>query len=90
MSRFMLTIVEQQQELLQVMYGVFFIGPEIGRRIVCPEHFADPTIRHYLAYVGREAAACATIMPSSRVSTSSDRSTLVIFPSRTGPTTIKS
>jgi GNAT superfamily N-acetyltransferase len=53
---------EQQQELLQVMYGVFFIGPEIGRRIVSPEHFADPTIRHYLAYVGREAAACATIM----------------------------
>ncbi len=58
---------EQQHELLEVLYGVFFMGPEIARRIVRPEHFVDPSIRHYLAYVGREPAACATIMLDAHI-----------------------
>jgi hypothetical protein len=27
------------------------MGPEIGRCAVRPEHFSDPSIRHYLAYI---------------------------------------
>jgi GNAT superfamily N-acetyltransferase len=57
---------EHQHRLLHVLYSVFFMGPEIGRCIVRAEHFDDPTIRHYLAYVGGEAAACATITLSSK------------------------
>ena len=53
---------EQQRDLLKVLYGAFFMGPEIGRCAVRTEHFSDPAIRHYLAYVDGEAAACATII----------------------------
>jgi GNAT superfamily N-acetyltransferase len=55
---------EHRHELLRVLYSVFFIGPETGRSIVRDEHFSDPTIRHYLAYLGEDedAAACATIL----------------------------
>ena len=63
-ARIVRACIEQQQELLQVLYGVFFMGPELGRRIVCPDHFADSNIRHYLAYIGCDAVACATILLS--------------------------
>jgi GNAT superfamily N-acetyltransferase len=53
---------DQQKELLQVLYGAFFMGPEIGRCIVQPDHFDDPHIRHYLALVDGEPAACVTIL----------------------------
>lgn len=53
---------EQQQTLLDVLYGTFFMGPEIGRCAVRAEQFSDPSIRHYLAYVQDDVAACATIM----------------------------
>ena len=53
---------EHQQELLEVLYSAFFMGPEVGRCAMRPEHFADPTIRHYLAYINGEAAACATVI----------------------------
>ncbi len=52
----------EQQELLQVLYGAFFMGPEIGRCIVQPDHFDDPSIRHYLAFVDGEAAASTTVL----------------------------
>jgi hypothetical protein len=64
-ARIVRVCAEQQQELLQVLYGVFFMGPELGRRIVCPDHFVDPNIRHYLAYIGPDPVACATVMVSS-------------------------
>ncbi len=54
--------VALKQELLDVLYGTFFMGPEIGRCAVRNEHFSDPSIRHYLAYVQSEVAACATIL----------------------------
>jgi GNAT superfamily N-acetyltransferase len=52
----------RMQYLLNVLYGAFFMGPEIGRCAVQPDHFSNPTIRHYLAYVQGEVAACATIV----------------------------
>jgi GNAT superfamily N-acetyltransferase len=52
----------QQQEFLHILYSTFFMGPEIGRCAVRAEHFEDDTVRHYLAYVNGEAAACATIL----------------------------
>ena len=58
---------EHRHELLRVLYGVFFIGPETARSVVREEHFSDPTIRHYLAYVDQDAAACATIMITDSV-----------------------
>src|ERR1041385_7740702 len=54
--------INLQQELLDVLYGTFFMGPEIGRCAVRPQHFSDPSIRHYLAYVRSEVAGCATIL----------------------------
>ncbi len=53
--------------ILQVLYSAFFIGPEVGRSIIRPEHFTDPTIRHYLAYVDDEPAACATVLLNNSV-----------------------
>lgn len=53
---------EHQQDLLEVLYSAFFMGPEVGRSAVRVEHFADPTLRHYLAYVNGEVAGCATII----------------------------
>jgi GNAT superfamily N-acetyltransferase len=53
---------DRQKELLQVLYGAFFMGPEIGRCIVRPAHFDDPEIRHYLAYVDGDPAASVTIL----------------------------
>lgn len=53
---------EQQDDLLSVLYNTFFMGPELGHSVVRPEHFSDPTIRHYLAYVDGEAAACVTLL----------------------------
>jgi GNAT superfamily N-acetyltransferase len=53
---------QEQDDLLGVLYKAFFMGPEVGRCIVRSEHFSDPTVRHYLAYVEGEPAACATIM----------------------------
>jgi GNAT superfamily N-acetyltransferase len=53
---------EQQSTLMSVLYGTFFIGAEAAHCVVRLEHFQDPTIRHYLAYVEDEPAACATIM----------------------------
>jgi GNAT superfamily N-acetyltransferase len=61
-ARIIRACIDDQQTLLQVLYGVFFIGPEVGRCAVRPEHFSDPTIRHYLAYVGGEVAGCATLL----------------------------
>jgi GNAT superfamily N-acetyltransferase len=66
-ARIVRACADQQQELLQVLYGVFFMGPEIGRRIVSADHFGDPLIRHYLAYVGHDVAACATILLSNGI-----------------------
>jgi GNAT superfamily N-acetyltransferase len=66
-ARIVRACLEQRHELLGVMYGVFFIGPETGRTVVREEHFSDPTIRHYLAYVDEDAAACATVMVSDSV-----------------------
>jgi GNAT superfamily N-acetyltransferase len=57
-----LVTIEHQQELLDVLYGTFFMGPEIGRCAVRIEHFSDPSIRHYLAYVHGDVAGCATIL----------------------------
>lgn len=54
--------MEHQDQLKEILMTTFFIGPEACRCVVRPEHFSDPTIRHYLAFVNGEAAACATIM----------------------------
>ena len=54
--------VDQQQVLLDVLYATFFLGPELGRCAVRADHFSDPTIRHYLAYVEGKVAACATVL----------------------------
>jgi GNAT superfamily N-acetyltransferase len=54
--------IDRQQELLEVLYGTFFMGPEIGRCAVRTEHFSDPSIRHYLAYIHGEVVGCATIL----------------------------
>ncbi len=53
---------EHQQTLLDVLYATFFLGPELGRCAVRPDHFSDPAVRHYLAYVDDEVAGCATIL----------------------------
>lgn len=66
-ARIVRACADHQRSLLEVLYGVFFMGPEIGRRIVCPDHFIDPNIRHYLGYVGQEAVTCATIMLSQGI-----------------------
>lgn len=66
-ARVVRACTEQRHELLHVLYGVFFIGPETGRSIVRDEHFSDPTIRHYLAYVDEDAAACATLLITDSV-----------------------
>jgi GNAT superfamily N-acetyltransferase len=54
--------VEQQSVLLSVLYGTFFIGAEAAHCVVRLEHFQDPTIRHYLAYIDNDPAGCATIL----------------------------
>jgi GNAT superfamily N-acetyltransferase len=54
--------VAQQNEFLNILYATFFMGPEIGRCAVRAEHFEDDTVRHYLAYVQGEVAACMTIL----------------------------
>ncbi|MBX3080741.1 MAG: GNAT family N-acetyltransferase [Anaerolineae bacterium] len=51
-----------QEELISMLNRTFFMGTEASRTVVREQHFADPTIRHYLAYVDEEAAACATVM----------------------------
>ncbi len=51
-----------KEMLLQMLYSVFFIGPEIGRCLVRPGQFEDSAIRHYLAFVGDEPAACTTLL----------------------------
>jgi GNAT superfamily N-acetyltransferase len=53
---------DQQQTMLDVLYATFFMGPEIGRCAVRQEHFSDPTIRHYLAYVDDTVAGCITLL----------------------------
>jgi GNAT superfamily N-acetyltransferase len=55
---------EHQEALLSVLNRTFFMGTEAGRSIVRNEHFHDSTIRHYLALVENEAAACGTIILS--------------------------
>lgn len=51
-----------RETLLDILNRTFFMGTEAGRCMVRPEHFLDPSIRHYLAYVNDEPAACATVM----------------------------
>ena len=51
-----------QEEMISMLNRTFFMGTEASRTVVRDQHFADPTIRHYLAYMNDEAAACATIM----------------------------
>ncbi|MEP7288088.1 MAG: GNAT family N-acetyltransferase [Chloroflexota bacterium] len=58
---------QHQTELLNILYGTFFMGPEIGRYAVRTEHFTDSMIRHYLAYVGNEVAACATVLLNDHI-----------------------
>jgi GNAT superfamily N-acetyltransferase len=58
---------EHQEVLLQALYSTFFVGPEIGRCLARAEHFHDPTIRHYLAYVDGDVAACTTILLNGAV-----------------------
>ena len=53
---------ELRQTMLDVLYATFFLGPELGRCAVRSEHFSEPTIRHYLAFVDGNVAACATLM----------------------------
>lgn len=59
--------IEHQADLLHIMYDTFFIGPEIARCVVQPEHFDDSITRHYLAYLDGEPAACATILISGGI-----------------------
>ncbi len=59
--------IEHQQDLLSIMYDTFFIGPEIARCVVRPEHFEDSITRHYLAYAEGEPASCATILISNGI-----------------------
>lgn len=54
--------LEQQSTLLETLYSTFFIGPEVGRWMVRPEHADDPTIRHYLAYLDGEVSGCGTLL----------------------------
>ncbi len=51
-----------QQDLLQVMYEVFFVGPEVARCVVQPEHFApESPMRHYLVYISGAPACCGSV-----------------------------
>ena len=59
--------VEQQQTLLETLYSTFFVGPEVGRCMVRPEHADDPTIHHYLAYLNGEVTGCATTLLANEV-----------------------
>jgi GNAT superfamily N-acetyltransferase len=59
--------VEHQTALLQVLYGTFFMGPEVGRCLVRAEQFDDPAVRHYLAYVNGDVAACTTLLLNGSV-----------------------
>jgi len=61
-ARIVRVTAEHHSGMLQVLYSAFFIGPEVGRSIIRPEHFTDPTIRHYLAYIDDEPAACVTVL----------------------------
>jgi GNAT superfamily N-acetyltransferase len=59
--------LDHQPELLQVLYSTFFMGPEIGRCLIREDQFGDPAIRHYLAYVNNDVAACATLLLNGAV-----------------------
>lgn len=49
-------------ELVQLMYDVFFIGPEVARCVVQPSHLEPESLmRHYLAYIRDAAVGCGTI-----------------------------
>lgn len=61
-ARVVRAAAEHRHDLMRILYGVFFIGPETGRCVVRDAHFSSGTICHYLAYVGEDPAACATII----------------------------
>jgi len=53
---------KDQSALLQLMYEVFFIGPEIGRCVVQAAHFAsNAPMQHYIAWYDGQPAACGTL-----------------------------
>jgi GNAT superfamily N-acetyltransferase len=53
---------EGHTDLLHLMYDVFFVGPEVSRCIVQPEHLLpDSPMRHYVAYVEGQPAACGSV-----------------------------
>ena len=54
--------IEQRQTLMDMLYNTFFVGPELARCAIRSEHFSDPSVRHYLAYVDGSLAGCATII----------------------------
>ncbi|MBX3064796.1 MAG: GNAT family N-acetyltransferase [Anaerolineae bacterium] len=58
---------EDQEVILEILHKTFFMTPEAGRCVVRQEHFNDPTVRHYIAYVNDEAAACASILLHDRL-----------------------
>lgn len=50
------------EALLRMMYEIFFIGPEVSRSIVQPEHLEPSSpMRHYVAYLNGEPVGCGTL-----------------------------
>lgn len=53
---------EQHLKMLQMMYDVFFVGPEVSRCIIQPDHLLpDSPMRHYVAYVEGQPVGCGSV-----------------------------
>jgi GNAT superfamily N-acetyltransferase len=52
----------QHADLLQMMYDIFFVGPEVSRCIVQTDHMLpESPMRHYLAYYDGMPVGCGSV-----------------------------
>ena len=53
-----------KHDLLRVLNGAFYLGPDLSRCMVRDDQISDPATRHYIGYVNDEPACCVSVLLS--------------------------